>query len=61
MTKRIERVEAAMDADGRARLLGEVRVAKPRRAIVAVLEELAVVPSEAAPAAGEVVPSSTPS
>jgi hypothetical protein len=37
-----------VDANGRVRLLGEVRVDAPRRALVTVLEEPAAVPGEAA-------------
>ena len=44
----IQTVEAVVDASGRVRLLGEVRVAGPRRALVTVLEEPAVVPGEPA-------------
>lgn len=42
----IQTVEAVVDPDGRVRLLGEVHVAEPRRALVTVLEEPAVVPDE---------------
>jgi hypothetical protein len=44
----IQTVEAVVDAAGRVQLLGEVRVASPRRALVTVLEEPAAVPGEAA-------------
>jgi len=44
----IQTVEAVVDASGRVRLLGEVCVPGPRRALVTVLEEPAVVPGEAA-------------
>jgi len=44
----IQTVEAVVDVDGRVRLLGEVSVAGPRRALVTILEEPAVVPGEAA-------------
>ena len=44
----IQTVEAVVDSAGRVRLLGEVHVASPRRAIVMVLEEPAAVPGEAA-------------
>ena len=44
----IQTVEAVVDATGRVRLLGEVRVDSPRRALVTVLEEPAVIPGEAA-------------
>jgi hypothetical protein len=38
----IQTVEAIVDASGQVRLLGEVRVAGPRRALVTVLEESAL-------------------
>jgi len=44
----IQTVEAVVDAAGRVQLLGEVHVSGPRRALVTVLEEPAVVPGEAA-------------
>ena len=44
----IQTVEAIVDAAGHVRLLGEVYVSEPRRALVTVLEEPAVVPGEAA-------------
>jgi hypothetical protein len=44
----IQTVEAVVDAGGRVRLLGDIRVAGPRRALVTVLEEPAAVPGEAA-------------
>lgn len=44
----IQTVEAVVDTDGRVRLLGEVRVAGPRRALVTVLDEPAAVPGETA-------------
>jgi hypothetical protein len=44
----IQTVEAVVDANGRVRLLGEVRVDAPRRALVTVLEEPAAAPGEAA-------------
>ena len=44
----IQTVEAVVDATGQVRLLGEVHVAGPRRALVTVLEEPAAVPGEAA-------------
>jgi hypothetical protein len=44
----IQTVEAVVDAEGRVRLLGEVRVAGPQRALVTVLEEPAVAPGGAA-------------
>jgi hypothetical protein len=44
----IQTVEAIVDESGHVRLLGEVRVASPRRALVTVLEEPASIPGEAA-------------
>ena len=44
----IQTVEAVIDAAGRVQLLGEIHVASPRRALVMLLEEPAVVPGEAA-------------
>jgi len=44
----IQTVEAVVDTGGRVRLLGELKVSGPRRALVTVLEEPAVVPGEAA-------------
>jgi hypothetical protein len=44
----IQTVEAVVDATGRVRLLGEVRVDGPRRALVTVLDEPAAMPGEAA-------------
>jgi hypothetical protein len=44
----IQTVEAVVDAAGQVRLLGEIHVASPRRALVTVLEEPAAVPGEAA-------------
>ena len=44
----IQTVEAVVDADGQVRLLGELHVDGPRRALVTVLEEPAAVPGEAA-------------
>jgi hypothetical protein len=44
----IQTVEAVVDAAGHVRLLGEVHVAGPRRALVTVLEEPALVPGETA-------------
>ncbi len=44
----IQTVEAVIDATGRVRLLGEVRVDAPRRALVTVLDEPAAIPGEAA-------------
>ena len=43
----IQTVEAVVDAAGRVRLLGEVQIDAPRRALVTVLEEPATVPGEA--------------
>jgi hypothetical protein len=47
----IQTVEAVVDATGHVRLLGEVRVDAPRRALVTVLDEPAIIPGEAAPLA----------
>jgi hypothetical protein len=44
----IQTVEAIVDEAGHVRLLGEVRVSSPRRALVTVLEEPASIPGEAA-------------
>jgi hypothetical protein len=44
----IQTVEAVVDAAGHVRLLGEVHVTSPRRALVTVLQEPAAVPGEAA-------------
>jgi len=44
----IQTVEAVVDATGRVRLLGEVHIAGPRRALVTVLDEPAAIPGEAA-------------
>jgi hypothetical protein len=44
----IQTVEAVVDSGGQVRLLGEVHVPGPRRALVTVLEEPAAVPGEAA-------------
>jgi len=44
----IQTVEAVVDCSGRVRLLGEVHVTSPRRALVTLLDELAIVPGEAA-------------
>jgi hypothetical protein len=44
----IQTVEAVVDPTGQVRLLGEVKVASPCRALVTVLEEPAAVPGEAA-------------
>ena len=44
----IQTVEAIVDSAGRVRLLGDIQVGSPRRALVTVLEEPAAVPGEAA-------------
>jgi hypothetical protein len=44
----IQTVEAVIDARGCVRLLGEVRVDSPRRALYTILEEPAVMPGDAA-------------
>ncbi len=44
----IQTVEAIVDDSGHVRLLGEVHVTGPRRALVTVLDEPAAVPGEAA-------------
>jgi len=44
----IQTVEAVVDATGQVRLLEEVHVSGPRRALVTVLKEPAAVPGEAA-------------
>lgn len=44
----IQTVEAVIEANGRVRLLGPVDLSGPRRALVTVLEEPAIVPGEAA-------------
>ena len=44
----IQTVEAVVNATGQVRLLGEVRVNAPRRALVTVLDEPAAIPGEAA-------------
>ena len=44
----IQTVEAVVDASGRVRLLGEVHVDGPRRALVTILEEPATIPNEPA-------------
>lgn len=44
----IQTVEAVVDADGRVRLLADIRVTGPRRALVTILDEPAVTPGEAA-------------
>jgi hypothetical protein len=44
----IQTVEAVIDATGHVRLLGEVQIDEPRRALVTVLDELTTVPGESA-------------
>jgi hypothetical protein len=44
----VQTVEAVIDSAGLVRLLGDVRVTEPRRALVTVLDEPAVVPGETA-------------
>lgn len=44
----IQTVEAVVDIAGRVRLLGEVQVSGPRRALVTILEEPAAIPGETA-------------
>jgi hypothetical protein len=44
----IQTVEAVIDPFGRVKLLGEVKVAGLRRALLTVLDEPATVPGEAA-------------
>jgi hypothetical protein len=44
----IQTVEAVVDANGQVRLLGEVHLPGPRRALVTILEEPAAVPGESA-------------
>ena len=44
----IQTVEAIIDADGHGRLLGEIHLAGPRRALVTILEESAAIPGKAA-------------
>ena len=44
----IQTVEAVVDTEGRVRLLGPVTVSGPRRALVTVLDEPAIVPGETA-------------
>ena len=44
----IQTVEAMVDADGRVRLFGVLLLTGPRRALVTVLEEPAVVPGDTA-------------
>jgi hypothetical protein len=44
----IQTVEAVIDATAHVRLLGEVQIDEPRRALVTVLDELATVPGESA-------------
>jgi hypothetical protein len=44
----IQTVEAIVDADGQIRLLGEVHVSSPRRALLTVLDEPVDLPGECA-------------
>lgn len=44
----IQTVEAVVDEAGQVRLLGQVHIDGPRRALVTVLEEPAAIPGEAA-------------
>lgn len=44
----IQTVEAVVDASGRVRLLGDIHIVGPRRALLTILEESAAVPGEAA-------------
>ncbi len=44
----IQTVEAIVDAKGHVRLLGEIRVQEPRRALVTVLDEPAAVVDDTA-------------
>jgi hypothetical protein len=44
----IQTVEAVVDVAGHVRLLGEVRVDGPRRALVTVLDEPAAIPGDSA-------------
>ena len=44
----IQTVEAVIDAQGRVRLLGDVHVTGPCRALVTVLDEPAAIPGETA-------------
>lgn len=44
----IQTVEAVIDADGSVRLLKEIHVTSPRRALVTVLDEAATSPGETA-------------
>ena len=44
----IQTVEAVVDANGQVRLRGEVHMNGPRRALVTILDEPAIVPGEAA-------------
>lgn len=44
----IQTVEAIVDSDGRVRLLGQIQLGSPRRALVTILEEPAALPGEAA-------------
>ncbi|MHB1423130.1 MAG: hypothetical protein ACYC3I_08040 [Gemmataceae bacterium] len=44
----IQTVEAVVDPTGQVRLLGEIRLTTPCRALVTILEEPAAIPGEAA-------------
>lgn len=44
----IQTVEAVVDAEGHVRLLEDIRIPGPRRALVTVLEEPAAIPGETA-------------
>lgn len=44
----IQTVEAVIDAQGNIQLLGPIQVAGPRRALVTILEEPAVIPGDSA-------------
>jgi hypothetical protein len=44
----IQTVEAVVDSTGKVRLLGEVHVTEPRRALLTILDEPAMAPGEAA-------------
>jgi len=41
----IQTVEAMVDASGQVRLLGDIRVDRPRRALVTILDEPSAVPA----------------
>jgi hypothetical protein len=44
----IQTVEAVIDAQGNVQLLGPIQVTGPRRALVTILEEPAMIPGESA-------------